>query len=364
MESLWALLAVGLALLGGGGVVMLWRQVTHRYAALTADMAKSEDRIEHLERSLDLAHDQLDRLRQDIARLGGSTSERIDAEVGVVKGLLSQLTRMLDAKRAPAAIAAPVLATPVARDNDLEILGLVRRALDDDRIDLFLQPIVALPQRRIRFFEAFSRLRDDAGDLVRAEAYRDIAERAGLLATIDNLLLVRCIQLVRRVKERNRAVGFFCNVTTRMFADAEFFDKFLDFLGSNQDLSRDLIFEFKASDFLGRDADVDARLKQLAALGFVFSLDRVDDAALDPVDLTRAHVRFVKIDAGYLMSREAQSRSGIVLTDLKTALARGGIALIASKIEDERTVVNLQDYDIDFGQGYLFGEPRLSREYV
>ena len=48
--------------------------------------------------------------------------------------------------------------------------------------------------------------------------------------------------------------------------------------------------------------------------------------------------------------------------DLKDALTRAGIDLVVEKIEHERTVRELLDYGVDFGQGYLFGEPRPARE--
>mgnify|MGYP003339569298 FL=1 len=35
---------------------------------------------------------------------------------------------------------------------------------------------------------------------------------------------------------------------------------------------------------------------------------------------------------------------------------------LVEKIETEQMLVELLDYSIDFGQGYLFGEPRLSKE--
>ena len=39
-----------------------------------------------------------------------------------------------------------------------QLLFMIREALEQDRIDMFLQPIVSLPQRKIRFFECYSRL--------------------------------------------------------------------------------------------------------------------------------------------------------------------------------------------------------------
>jgi hypothetical protein len=42
-------------------------------------------------------------------------------------------------------------------------------------------------------------------------------------------------------------------------------------------------------------------------------------------------------------------------------LARSGIDLIAERIENESTVLDLLDYDVRFGQGFLFSQPRSVR---
>ena len=52
------------------------------------------------------------------------------------------------------------------------------------------------------------------------------------------------------------------------------------------------------------------------------------------------------------------------ITDLKEALNRNGIDLIAEKVEVEPVVVGLLEYEVDYGQGWLFGEPKRSRDDI
>jgi len=84
--------------------------------------------------------------------------------------------------------------------NEEEILGHIREALEENRVDLYIQPIVSLPQRRTRHFEVFSRIRTSQGRLVTPGQYIEIAKEQGLIGTIDNLLLMRCVQLLRRTE--------------------------------------------------------------------------------------------------------------------------------------------------------------------
>ena len=65
----------------------------------------------------------------------------------------------------------------------------------------------------MRYYEALSRLRTEDGDIIPAGDFIDIAESAGLMPKIDNLLLFRCVQVVRRLQLKNRDVGLFCNIS-------------------------------------------------------------------------------------------------------------------------------------------------------
>jgi EAL domain-containing protein (putative c-di-GMP-specific phosphodiesterase class I) len=70
----------------------------------------------------------------------------------------------------------------VARENDVldrvhDELGEFADALDEDRVEVFVQPIVSLPQRKRRFFECFSRVRTNDGKIIVPEQYLEVAER-------------------------------------------------------------------------------------------------------------------------------------------------------------------------------------------
>src|SRR5512132_416997 len=61
------------------------------------------------------------------------------------------------------------------------IADLLSKAVDANRVDLYLQPIVTLPQRKVRYYEALSRLRTEDGEVVPAIDFIDIAESIGLM---------------------------------------------------------------------------------------------------------------------------------------------------------------------------------------
>ncbi len=254
---------------------------------------------------------------------------------------------------------------PVAGGLDDEaILAIIRDGLRRDRVDLVLQPIVSLPQRKRKFFEAFTRIRADDDEIIVPEQYIAIAEREGLITAIDNMLLFRCVQLLRRSQSKNQNVGFFCNISPYTLADHEFFSEFVHFMSENAELAPNLIFEFAQSTVADRDDDIERQLSRLAAMGFRFSMDQVASLSLDYDALAGRHFKFVKIDARTLIEEfdAPNSRLDIDVVDLKRTLERHGIDLIVEKIESEPMLLDVLDLHVDFGQGYLFGEPKVGQE--
>ena len=222
--------------------------------------------------------------------------------------------------------------------RDVEILEIVRAGLQENKVDLYLQPIVRLPQRRTLFYEAFSRIRGPRGE--------------------DNLLLIRCVQLIRRVRQKNSEIGFFVNVSARTLRDTAFFRQFVDFLDQNKDLSDSLILEFAQIDIDNASEAIQKGLSTLAKMGFHFSVDHVERLDFDFGELGKRNFRYMKVAAVDLLPGGTGLPMDIHPDDLREALYRENIELIASMVEDEDTVIGLLDVEVGFGQGFLFGVPR------
>jgi cyclic-di-GMP phosphodiesterase TipF (flagellum assembly factor) len=132
-------------------------------------------------------------------------------------------------------------------------------------------------------------------------------------------------------------------------------------MAQHRDLASQLIFEFAEEDITANWEEVAQDLHSLARLGFYFSMDRVRGVDLDPELLARRRFKYLKLEAATLLQSGA---SGVLnIRAFKRELDRNAVNLVVEKIESEQQLVELLDHNIDFGQGYLFGEPRLSREH-
>ena len=257
----------------------------------------------------------------------------------------------------------PVLSTGPAPD-DSAILEMLREAIAEDRIDVFLQPIVSLPQRKQRFFEMFSRVRHQGRSYLPAREYLHLAMKANLLPAIDNLLLLRALQLIRDIDPTGEGVqGYFCNISPLTLSDSKFMGDLVEFISENRQMASRLIFELSYDDLHDNSLmtdDVREVLDGLARLGCYFSLENVHPQDYSLSDFAGTHIRYAKMDAPSLL-RFMRERGGFSrLRKIKADLDEAGADLIITHIESERDLVELLDLEVDYGQGFLFGESEKS----
>lgn len=257
---------------------------------------------------------------------------------------------------APIEIVAPPVET--AAIDEAEMLEIMSQAIEAGRVDLYLQSVVTLPERRLRYFEALTRIRSKSDNLILPGSYLKVAETSGMMPLIDNVLLVKSVQTLRRLGANSPIKGVFCNISVKTLLDAEFFPELVEFMEENAGLSESLIFEVSQPAILSLNEAELGALDTLGALGYGFSLDHVADLDIDFVGLRDRFFRFIKIDAKTFLGDMKASGAPFSTADMKRALDDFDMQLVVEKVEDEAQVAKLLDHGVELAQGHLFGRPK------
>jgi cyclic-di-GMP phosphodiesterase TipF (flagellum assembly factor) len=250
---------------------------------------------------------------------------------------------------------APVATTANVDDAMLQDL---REAIEANRIDLCLQPIVTLPDRKLRYYDALTRIRTGSDEYMPAASFLPLAEREHLVPRIDNVMLVKCVQLLRRLGSHSRLKGVFCNLSAQSLLDRDFFPELVEFMEENSALAESLTFQVRQRTVLELGESELVGLKTLGKLGFVYSLDHVSDLDVDFAGLRDHFFRFVKINANTLLDGLAEARASIPASDMASYLDRFDLKLIVDKVEDEASLERLMEFRAELAQGDLFARPR------
>ena len=343
---------------------LLLRKINKKNRQVSIDLENTKEIVIKIE-------DQLKELQKRIDKL--PQTENVASELRILRGLMKQVTEKVsgtqttkniplemkpddeEANQNDSKKAGP--REPFLNYDDTEILAFLDRAVREDRVQLYIQPTVRLPQRIPAFYECFSRITDNEGNIIRPEQYLPVSDAAGLTAALDNLLLFRCVQLVRQTRREQPNILFFCNISNKTLTDIEFFTDFIDFMANNTQLASSLIFEFSQNTIEDSTFEIHTNLKRLAGLGFRLAVDKLKDLNFDLSALSSKGFKFIKIDA-HLLHELAKGEGALInMNSLKGAMDRQAMDLIVEKIETEEMLLDLLDLKIDFGQGYLFGEP-------
>ena len=241
------------------------------------------------------------------------------------------------------------------------------RAFEQDGLEIHLQPVVSLPQRKVVAYEALARLRiggPGAAAPAEPETFLPVLERYGRTTELDRRMLQRAALVVRHLARRGSDT-----LLTYALSPLSLFEP-----GLLRELGRavaedpslaGLVIALPQASWRGLDAGQRGLLMPLRGrIGF--SLDRPDDLRFDAVDLAALGIGQVRVPAAMLLRSQAipGSLSDLAVEDTGPALARVGIRLVATGITDEADIPDLIDLDVPFAQGAAFAAPRPVRTEV
>lgn len=292
------------------------------------------------------------------------------AAVGLRPGLVARSDVAQPAPKPPEPVQPEPSLFPAARrepaipDADARRMAAILQAFEADRIELHLQPIVALPQRKVRFYEALARLRlADESILVPAE-FMPLLERLGHSAEFDRRVLGRALAIARHLMARGSETIVSINIAPKALEEAGFLRSLARIFDAYPDVIGRIVLELSQRCWRTLDAEQAGALSTLRDKGIPFALDRATDLRLDPLALADRGVRFVKLPADLLIAADQGRGLDIEAADMASVLRRAGIKLIAEKVEREEAVPDLIDLDIPLAQGFVFAAPRAVRSDV
>ncbi|MBY0612360.1 MAG: EAL domain-containing protein [Beijerinckiaceae bacterium] len=264
------------------------------------------------------------------------------------------------AKSAPAiqAVASP---EPKADPDLVSRLArtLVAGVFDETAFGFALQPVVTLPQRKVKFYELGLVLKADAAEPDTA-SLRRAAREAGIAAQYDRMLVGRAFRLIRYFRSKQKDITIFCQVTGAMLVATPAFDDLVAEFRRDPAAAQSLVIGFSQSTYGGfRQAEHDL-LRFVSEAGVHFGVADLKDMRLDPLALSKAHIRIATIDVATMLAALPTGLAGldVHVADLAGLFARRNIDFVVQNISTEQDLLDVMDLDTPLAQGRHLGEPR------
>ena len=229
----------------------------------------------------------------------------------------------------------------------------ISRALLDDAFELHYQPIYDIRAKRVTRYETLVRMRDNAGRLVFPDHFIPIAEQSGQIHEIDRWVIRKAID---RVQERS-GLSLSVNLSGRVLDDPSLLEWFHEELKKSAIDPGRLIVEITETAAVANVQDAIAFMREIKALGCRFALDDFGSGFSSFAYLKQLPVDIVKIDGAFIQQLATSADDQLFVKAL-TDVARGlGKVTVAEFVEDAETLRLLEEFGVDFAQGYYIGRP-------
>jgi diguanylate cyclase (GGDEF)-like protein len=243
-----------------------------------------------------------------------------------------------------------------ARKRNITIADEVISALDENRMQLALQPIVSTVTRRPALYECLLRMGKTDGSMVTAGEFIQMTEQLGLSRLIDRRTLELAVDLVRRHPELRLALnvsGLTCN-------DHEWLVSLHRLTGGQRHLTERLTIEITETAAIDDLDQSIAFVDTLKELGCRVAIDDFGAGYTSFKNLKHLAVDMVKIDGAFVKNLSHDASDRVFIKAMVELASTFGMETVAEWVGDETTARILADTGITYMQGFHFGRPKLA----
>lgn len=247
--------------------------------------------------------------------------------------------------------------------------GPILQAFAAEEIELHLQPVLTLPERRVRAYEALARLRLADGTLIGPGEFLPLLERTGHAPTFDRAMLRRAVTVARHLVARGSEAVVTVNLSPRSLSEPGFLLSVLRLLAAAPEVTGKIVLEWPGACWKALDMQSRDMMLALCGRGVPLSVDGAGDLSLrdlhlDVRSLAEHGVRFVKLPAETILAAARDRDGDQDIRDLIAHLRRSGIRLVAERVERDETVPALAELGVPLAQGFVFAAPRAVRAEI
>jgi diguanylate cyclase (GGDEF)-like protein/PAS domain S-box-containing protein len=252
------------------------------------------------------------------------------------------------------------------RHQEMQWVARINRALEEERFELYYQPIVpigAAEQEHWPHYELLLRMRDEKGELVAPTAFIPAAERYNLMPGLDRWVLSHTLEtLAYKGASGTKPYTLAINLSGTTLNDARFLDFVLDELTAAAVVPGAICFEITETAAISNLDRVISFMRALKSRGCRFSLDDFGTGLSSLTYLKNLPVDYVKIDGQFVRNVLRDGADECVVESIARMARAFKIHAIAERVESRDVMKRLGELGVSFAQGYFIAVPQSVSE--
>ena len=246
-----------------------------------------------------------------------------------------------------------------------QLLSLLHTALDEQRFELYLQPIVPLsiPSQGLHA-EVLLRLRDVEGNMISPALFIPLAEQHGLMGSIDRWVIRQVMQLLSASAKSLPLIDKIAiNLSGPSLSDPDLLPFIQQQLAEFSITPGKICFEITETAAITNMAAANRFIDSLRQIGCKFALDDFGVGMSSFAYLKHLSVDYLKIDGSFVKAMTQNATDAVMVRAMADIARSMQIQTIAEFVPDEATCVLLRSMGVHYGQGYGLGRPEPWQQF-
>ena len=236
----------------------------------------------------------------------------------------------------------------------------LRKAIQNEEIELYYQPIFSLTDGTVHSLEALARWTHPASGVISPERFIPLAEEIGVIDQLGEQLLAKACREVQAIRTRmggEPAFKLSVNLSSCQFSRHDLVDTIVDTLGETGFPANRLKLEITETVFFEHHDRAIEMLNHLRSLGITTDVDDFGTGYSNFGYLVRLPISTLKIDRSFVTMMDENPANREVIRTVIALANNLGLSVIAEGIETEHHRDELRSLGCGYGQGYLFARP-------
>jgi len=249
------------------------------------------------------------------------------------------------------------------RRGEMKWVTKIKDAIDEDRLRLYVQPIVPLfatdEDKDKKHFECLVRMMDEDGKIIPPGAFLPAAERYDLSTRIDQWVFdATCAWLEKRPGKSKGLTSCSVNLSGHSLSNDEFLKHIVEKLDKGKILPSTICFEITETVAISKLSNAIKFMEVLKDKGCSFALDDFGSGVSSFGYLKNLPVDFLKIDGMFVRDMVDDPIDLEMVRSINEIGHVMGKRTIAEFVENKEILASLKELGVDYAQGYHLGKPR------
>ncbi len=248
------------------------------------------------------------------------------------------------------------------KEEETVVKRYLERAVDNDKVEVFFQPLIDAKKNKIVGAEALCRIRDEKGKLIPPGVFIPLAEKSGRINQLGEQVFEKTCQFIKQGDMEKVGLSWInVNLSPVQFLKTDLADRYAA-IARNYGVDPSLIHLEITEESMIDEAFLNRQIEAMREKGFKFVLDDYGTGYSNVVRLKKCPFINVKLDMSLV--RDYCKEPDEILPNMIVTFKRMGFGVTAEGIEDKKMADMMKSIGCDYLQGYYYSKPVPMEEFL